>query len=242
MVDDPAGPVRWGVNVPGDAGRRPVLDPETVATLDDVWHRAARSSVDWARLLGTYGLHKQIANRLLEPFVWTTALVSATDYANFFRLRVNTAAQPEFQRLAHLMLKAYVIGTPVARDWGQWHAPFSDQQADRLNLHDRLCVSVARAARVSYTAHDGEHPLASDLTLYRRLADAGHWSPFEHQAVARQGRHANFTGWSQLRESMDRSADERVDFAGLLATYEREIGRSGGAWRRPWPPGRWGPC
>jgi hypothetical protein len=37
--------------------------------------------------LNDYGVTKQLANRLLEPFMWHTVIVTATEWENFFKLR-----------------------------------------------------------------------------------------------------------------------------------------------------------
>ena len=51
--------------------------------------------------------HKQIANRLLEPFMWHTVIVTATEFDNFFKLRTHPDAQAEIKTIADLMYEAY---------------------------------------------------------------------------------------------------------------------------------------
>ena len=68
-------------------------------------------------------LHKQITNRLLEPFMWQTIITTATEWDNFFALRAHPDAQPEIQKAAQLILKAYNASEPEPVKEGEWHLP-----------------------------------------------------------------------------------------------------------------------
>ena len=140
--------------------------------------------MEHACALMALGLHKQIANRVLEPFVFQTTLVTATEWENFLALRADPDAQPEFQALADLMLDAYVANTPRALAAGEWHIPFGDMMPGGLTLEEQLRVATARCARLSYLTFDGIIHVERDVELHDRLARRGHWSPFEHIAQA----------------------------------------------------------
>lgn len=140
-----------------------------------------------------YGIHKQTLNRALEPWLRIRTLVTATDWANFFRLRLAKDAQPEMHSLAQAMHDAMKKSVPEERTV---HTPYSDD-ADPV-------VSVARCARVSYSMRDGqESTIEEDTNLYNHLSTCGHLSPFEHVAYASEGRYANFDGWQSLRNIME---------------------------------------
>ena len=142
-------------------------------------------------------VHKELVNRLLEPFMWHTALITATDWDNFFNLRCHPDAQPQIRRAAEAMRAALEDSTPTPVDWGEWHLPFVNMDDD---IAGTPAVSAARSARVSYENHDGKRDLAKDVGLFDRLVkEPPHLSPLEHPAQAVEGRHANFTGWKQLR-------------------------------------------
>jgi thymidylate synthase ThyX len=75
-------------------------------------------------------VHKQIANRLLEPFQWHTVIVTATEFDNFFKLRTHTDAQAEIKTIADLMYKhyhfkdsGYAEYQPKLLKSGEWHLP-----------------------------------------------------------------------------------------------------------------------
>ncbi len=205
--EDPALPVYWGRNQTGMSAREEIASEfaelarrEWTEALDDALRHAERLSAK------DIDLHKQLVNRLLEPFAWITVIITATDWTNFFTQRCHPDAQPEIKHIADLMLAAYRASAPAAVPLGRWHAPLI-QDDERDLPGDLLCkLSVARCARVSYLTHDGKRDRDRDLELYERLVGGGangHWSPFEHVATpapAADLRSANFAGWEQYRK------------------------------------------
>jgi thymidylate synthase ThyX len=164
----------------------------------DNWLAARNNAVSVAKSMSEKGLTKQIVNRLLEPFMWHTAIISATEWENFFALRNHEAAEIHLQELANLMMIAYNESTPNELKEGEWHIPFGDK-IDEDNLHDygiveldniydidelKIAVATARCARVSYLNHEGKDDYEADLKLYDQLSTSGHWSAFEHCAKA----------------------------------------------------------
>jgi len=161
-------------------------------------------AIDFARRWAERG-HKQHVNRYLEPWMYSTVLVSSTEWANFLDQRDHPEAQPEMQEVAAALRSALAHSIPVEIGPGGWHLPFI-LQADRdaLALPDLIRVSVGRCARVSYLTHDRRRDPAEDAALYRRMRGATppHWSPLEHvavPAVCASTRSGNFEGWHQLR-------------------------------------------
>lgn len=205
LRDDPVEPVEWGRNQAGMQARD-VLPAAEAAAAAVVWHEARESALRHAEQLRAIGVHKQIVNRVLEPWMWASVIVSATTYENFFTLRCHPDAQPEIKRLADLMRDAYRASTPTPKAAGEWHLPFVRDVDDlALPLDVQKKVSVARAARVSYLNHAGTRDIDADLVLHQRLLDAGHWSPFEHVAMATGDDAAfnNFVGWQAYRWQME---------------------------------------
>lgn len=169
-----------------------------------IWMVACRDAVSHARALANLGVHKQLANRLIEPYCWQTVIVSATEWDNWISLRCNPDAQPEIRDVAEMMRDVMAASTPQALDYGEWHLPLvgiDDDDEDicmawdicRENYGDReglqeevvklLCkVSIGRCARVSYLTHDGKRDLQADVDLCERLMKSGHLSPMEHIA------------------------------------------------------------
>lgn len=147
-------------------------------------------------------VHKSVINRLLEPFLQHTVIVSSTEWDNFFAQRCSPLAQPEIRVVAEQMREALNASTPTEVGFGEWHTPYV-YETD-LSESERRMVSVARCARVSYLTHDGVPNVDKDLKLYEKLVGANppHYSPLEHVATpADVGETVpgNFEGWHQLR-------------------------------------------
>ena len=201
VQDDPVVPIHWGKNQKGMQAEEE-LGKEAQAYCTSTWLQARDSALSRVRELNEGGVHKQIANRLLEPFSWITTIISTTSFEHFRRLRCHKDAEPHFQRLAYAMADLYDTHVPTELREGEWHLPLTGFTGDgELTSAQKIMVSVARCARVSYLTHDGKRDVSADITLYERLASSKHWSPFEHAAMAtgNQARYGNFNGFRQAR-------------------------------------------
>jgi thymidylate synthase ThyX len=225
-INQPAHFIHIGMNEPGMQANAEVSQEiqeqfyrEWVALMSVV----ATSVRRWT---DSYNIHKQVANRAMEPWHHIKVIVSATEWDNFWWQRCHPAAQPEMRHLAELMRAAYLESVPEIRDT---HFPYitadDERDVDRyiaheegLNTFDKphilAKISAARCARVSYMNHDGTRPnIRKDLDLFDKLAvrpqgseDPVHLSPLEHPSFAsgRATDHANFKGWRQLRKEFER--------------------------------------
>ena len=157
-----------------------------------IWREALSNMTFQAKRLIALDVHKQFVNRLLEPFATVKVVVTATEWDNFFALRLHHAAQPEMQELAQAMKTAMDESVPEMLFAPACHLPYVDYDTiDLKGLTDcgdealELCklISAARCARVSYLNHDNSTPdIEKDLILAIQLLDDKHLSPFEHQA------------------------------------------------------------
>jgi thymidylate synthase ThyX len=223
-----AEPVFWGKN---QKGMQAVEEHEDPAFCKVLWKEAAIHAVEMAEAFERQGLHKQIVNRLLEPFSHINVIASATEWDNFFGLRLHRDAQPEMRALALAIWEARKASQPKELKLGQWHLPFIELEDERFvaqafaGMTDMvpsykdvlLKVSVARCARVSYESYEtGQRStVAEDLKLYERLVGSQpiHASPAEHQATpdryfemtarwAAPHEHGNYVGWKQYRKTL----------------------------------------
>jgi thymidylate synthase ThyX len=205
--EDPAMPVYWGKNQSGMAARSEVTGAALEAARA-AWNQALQAALASAERLsdGDIDLHKQLVNRILEPFAWITVIVTASEWANFFTQRLHPDAQPEIRHIAALMRDAQAASRPRSIGPGEWHTPLIVDDERGLELALRQKLSVARCARVSYLTHEGTRDHAKDLELYDRLLEGGsngHWSPFEHVATPLANPAAfsgNIRGWQQYRK------------------------------------------
>lgn len=212
VIGAPAGPSHWGKNEKGmqateeNESRVDVpyrlreafikwkfLDPydktpwDGCATREEIWEFAASNAALTADALSAAGYHKQVVNRLTEPFQQINVIVTSTEWENFFELRDHPAAMPEFRALAQGIRAAMKAASVQYLDPGQWHIPMlieEDGDYD-LTIPDRLALSTARCAHVSYETVD-----AQTMTLLKAREICGklfgakpfHMSPTEHQA------------------------------------------------------------
>lgn len=205
VVDNPYIPTTWPTSQRGMAGGPPLDAHDDVENAKREWLRARDRAVGHAWNLERQGVAKEIANRLLEPWMWTTVLITATDFQNFFSQRLpGHGAQAEMEIIARKMHDAIESSTPRPLHFGQWHLPFVAEY-DPSNPSDDIKRSVARCARVSYLNHGKETTAAEDIARHDSLRDLGHWSPFEHQARAGFASEPcrNFTAWKQYRAIVD---------------------------------------
>jgi thymidylate synthase ThyX len=223
VLENPVIPIEWGLDKPGMQAKE-IASPITARQAEKIWRNAAMDAVKYAEELIKLGIHKQIANRLLEPFVEVTGLVTSVDEGlqNFFSLRAEDAADPHIQKLAYTMLEIYNASTPQVLQRGEWHIPFGDNMPSEVtDSKEKVKIAVARAARVSYNSFDGADTPTKDFKLHDRLSDQGHWSAFEHiaqvplekcgrgegipaldssQTLYEKNYSGNLPGWNQLRK------------------------------------------
>lgn len=215
MIDEvretPFIPWHWGKNQKGmQAGaecNEPVLIPDwddidfhgkphlRSHTREEAWLHTRDKAVDVATAMMEAGYHKQLVNRLLEPFMWIDVLVSSTDWDNFLWLRDHKDAEPHIRDLAVLVREALDTALVQELKEGEWHLPYitkedreaaaRSREADNLGRDKWLCkVSAARCARISYAPFDGDASYERELERYNQLvtSDRVHASPTEHQA------------------------------------------------------------
>ena len=205
VEETPVIPV-WSRNKPGMQGIFDVTDEE-MAEWTAIWLEARDDAVKHAKRLLDKKAHKQSVNRILEPFMFYKGVVTSTEWDNWFALRDHEAAQPEIAILARAMKAAMDSSVPTLLNYGQWHIPYITEDEANLSHEEKLKVSVARCARVSYKTFDDDKlsdPL-KDFGLYDGLLEEQHLSPMEHQATPLLDPtewSANFRGWNQFRQTI----------------------------------------
>jgi thymidylate synthase ThyX len=243
VIDNPAMPEFWGENQSGMQAVKELSDEKTITicltpenklsesetispkeAAKRVWLNARNSAINYVQSLSRLNVHKQISNRILEPWFHIRIICSATEYENFFALRAHKDAQPEIQVLAYKMLEEYNKSTPRKLINGDWHIPFGDKidvqklitcyarnESDKLlrgekvdSLQDlKIKIAIARCARISYFNYEGKDDYEADVKLCDRLFgnNPKHLSPTEHVAMATDDSNfiGNFKGFKQYR-------------------------------------------
>lgn len=210
--DNPAIPVHWGKNQRGMVAEQvnhALVDLGAAGvefTAEETWRCAASIAANYAEAMHKAGYHKQIVNRLLEPFMWTRGVITATRGAweSVFALRCHPDSQPEFQALAYKVKEALETSTPKTLKVGQWHLPYVKvyKQSETevweldkgvtnrlLKLSDAIKISTSCCAQVSYRMLDDSLEKALKIYDMLNLPEGGkfkeapaHMSPCEHQA------------------------------------------------------------
>lgn len=186
ILNDPWVPSDVYKNCKGMQGKD-IVNEDDYNIFCEEWQDAAFKAIEVAHKMIDNGFHKQHINRILEPFTKIKVIVTATEWSNFFDLRLSPDADPEIQHLAKAIKMAMnaVSGTYIyINAHGGRTLPYVN--FDEMDAIDDLriltLISAARCARVSYLNHDGSKPdILKDLTLAKRLIDSGHMTPFEHQ-------------------------------------------------------------
>ncbi len=215
IATNPVVPIRFGSEQKGMQTGGEIDDVESAEL---IWLEASRDALHHADLLAKLGVHKSIVNRLTEPFMWITVVMTATEWANFFRLRCHPDAEIHFQKIAGMIRDALESSTPSlppaihvgGEDAQYWHLPFvTGNDLEELladyGLGDIKKISCARNARVSYLTHEGVRDPQKDIDLFDKLVAGsgfGHFSPHEHVARASNElvRSGPFIGWTQFRK------------------------------------------
>lgn len=218
-LEQTAYPVSWPQEQRGMQGGEE-LPERTEISCRAVWGNAVEKAVAYADQLHGMGVHKSVCNRLLEPFIPHTVIITATDLDGFWKQRCHPDAQLEIRVAAEAMKRVYDESTPEPIYPGGWHLPLVDLNEDSEQIIKLIesrggpvdapsvlevlkAVSVARCARVSYLTHDGVRDIAKDLELFERLRGhtPPHASPFEHVATPahQSDTPGNFRGWYQFR-------------------------------------------
>lgn len=297
VKENPFIPIAWQKDHSGMQGKEYYSYPKDIERWQIDWLNCRDQAVESAEFMYSDGmLTKQLCNRLLEPFMWHTAIVTATEFENFFHLRCpqyetkdgvfrsqidavtasvlsdnevasqyqnwsntdwleinNGAGEIHIMALAEKMWDAYNTSESKQLKAGEWHIPFGDSLdekriweylsnnitdfdlEDRVSHRDQLkyfndmkiIIAVARCARVSYLNFEGKDDYSRDVELYKRLSSMGHWSPFEHVAVAMSKRQYNTYVSGKGFDHTSHAAHSEVQFDDDCKIAGQHLGWSG---------------
>lgn len=201
--DNTAMPIHWGRHQRGMQAEEEQDATVTIRTekgvfnlsREDAWLYGRDSALALAAEFGESKYHKQIVNRLTEPYQMMKVVFTATEFDNFFNLRCHRDAQPEIQELANLMYLARAKSKPVELENGEYHLPYitpeiweqcvikaknSDSEETAMDIALRLSASCC--AQVSYRTTDTSVDKANKIYKMLIESEPMHASPLEHQA------------------------------------------------------------
>lgn len=191
-----ARPIEFGKNKRGMQATE-MLDPATAAIVATFWDSARDAALSYAAAMHALGVHKQIANRVTEPFQMMRTTISGTEWANIKHLRHHEMALPEFYELLDLLIKAEAQSEPFLLQPGQWHLPYlhthktatgevqyyTSDNEQVSDINDALRISTSCCAQTSYRKNDETLEKATSLFATLIESQPVHASPVEHQAT-----------------------------------------------------------
>ena len=197
ILNDPFMPEFIGSEQKGMQSGEDLTDPKREQAVALI-NKMRNYSLECCKHLFDLGVHKSIINRYLEPWSYITIIMTATEWKNFFRLRVHPKAEKHFNKLAKEIQDAIAASTPTPLKSGEWHMPYLRQEERELMLNPYIpeCtkvlggtdhdwwgkdiiqimkkVSAARCARLSYLTHDGVCSVKDDLRIFETLIEPKH--------------------------------------------------------------------
>lgn len=192
IQDDPFLPEFIGTEQKGMQSGSELMEPFRTAALKEI-DDLRRAALATCKRLFDLGVHKSIINRYLEPWSYITVVMTATEWKNFFRLRIHPKAEKHFNKIAGKIKSAIDNSVPTPLKAGEWHMPYLlDEErymllvpevsicANTLGMPESVVwswdieqvlkkISAARCARLSYLTHDGKRDCTADLRIFNDL-------------------------------------------------------------------------
>ncbi len=249
VLSNPVIPIHFGKNQAGMVAESE-LSGEDLKEAKRLWLRAVDEVTAIAESLTSHKVHKQVVNRLLEPFSFMRMVVTGTEWDNFFWLRLHKDADPHIAELARVMLHAYQQTESVGLDDTCWHVPFFDRGYWTPDIHghygttaqEAINHSMSCCAQTSYRKLDMSEGKAEDIIRKLFGGDRNHSSPSENQAkpldytdgvdqptVTHQSRNGdlwsnNLRGWGQYRTLIPNNNCTDFDFGQAIDTADIKAG------------------
>lgn len=187
-----------------------------------VWEDSLYLSAHQASVLDDLGVAKEVTNRLVEPFQLVKVVCTATDWDNFFNLRLHPDADPNICMLAYKMYKAMEESKPYELKEGEYHLPYVnvgwngkgemcyfDEDFNFVELEQAIRLSAASCASVSYRTEGMTSEKADKIFDMLIKAEVVHSSPFEHIATPVKPKY-NELGYVRVNCSEPQSWEEGV--------------------------------
>ena len=183
-----------------------------------VWEASLRNAVESSEMLDNLGVAKEVTNRLVEPFQLVKVVCTATDWDNFFNLRLHPDSDPNICMLAYKMYQAKADSKPQSLYEGEYHTPYVkalreetgslcyyDNDDNYLTLADAIKISAASCASVSYRTEGMTLEKAGKIFDMLVKAEVIHSSPFEHIATPIRDQSKNVNDWGEGVTHMNRN-------------------------------------
>lgn len=224
------------------------LTGEDLQYVKDVWESALKGAVGQASLLDECGVAKEVTNRITEPYQLIKAVWSATDWENWFNLRLEKDADPNICMLAYKMYEALSKSKPVLLKKGEYHLPYcshrnivckdSGEVVDiehgylevppnvrglvfkPMTLEQAIKYSVASCAQVSYRSEGMTLEKAEKIWNMLVKSEVVHASPLTHVATPIV---ATSTEWFESTHQWSDYTEGSVNIKEIPITWQQGV-------------------
>ena len=141
------------------------LDGNDLINAKLFWEAALFDAVTWATELDECGVAKEVSNRITEPYQLIKAVWSATDWDNFFNLRLEKDADPNICMLAYKMYEALSISEPILLKKGDFHLPYVGKYDIPVVYSDLGGYEYETGYNVFYYDSEADHTVEHVLSL-----------------------------------------------------------------------------
>ena len=177
------------------------LESISLEVAKGLWEDSLEKAVFYANQLDALGVAKEVTNRITEPYQLIKAVWSATDWDNWFNLRLEKDADPNICMLAFKMHEAMSKSDPILLKKGDYHLPYVESWTEKdtgkkvysyvdnygeyvwMNLEQAIKYSVASCAQVSYRSEGMTLEKAEKIWNMLVKSEVVHASPLTHVAT-----------------------------------------------------------
>lgn len=227
ILKNPVVPEFWGLNKKGMQSDSEISDSD-IEKATFLWLKGIENAIETARELEKLKLHKEYTNRVIESYSHIACVITSTQWTNFLTLRLDSHAQYEIRNLALAIKNELINHQPRYIKPGDLHLPLVSEK-ERYEFYDDIetlmALSSSRVATVSYNRSIDVNncDIKKDVQRYKHLRDNGHWSAFEHAAIATPDTFmfGNLIGWVSHRKFFsNESGDFSMDKVEILNPHQ----------------------
>lgn len=146
VVNNPFIPISMGANQKGMQAGAELTGWRRFVCVK-TWELARYPMVAASWILDKCGAHKQVVNRIVEPWTWTQQVVTCTDLKNVFKLRNHKDAEPHFQLLARQMQEQVNTVHAILENMDSTKDDYFDRRIDICDIGGVGVVQILRPGR-----------------------------------------------------------------------------------------------
>ena len=145
------------------------LESISLEVAKGLWEDSLEKAVFYANQLDALGVAKEVTNRITEPYQLIKAVWSATDWENWFNLRLEKDADPNICMLAYKMYQAMQESKPIELKVGEWHLPYVDKYDIPITYSDQGGYEYETGYHTFYYDSEVGHTCEQVLTLEQAI-------------------------------------------------------------------------